>query len=346
MRLQNNQLFKQSYPILLNKKLIIKILIILKIAKLKLYMYYIFFNKKQLYKNQEELASMAFEPQNFCTCNMNNKLRLEDNSMKYLDYLVFTLEDINCNFFELSECLRTIDIIKSPGEFIYAFLNLISIHSFVQKVCNWLEERPEIIERPNVSVSESKDWDQITPINLGTSQINSSINRNDSSFSSVGKQNVSQILEEKQFIVKSVPLEQDQQKISSTSSSRQLIRVKVGEYSSFFEGKLLEDIDILNVTQYEDENKSYLIFSTVMKGDLLFERECVMKSKLSQWLRSQMGQFSMACQTQAHEGIPQSQGIEVEQHHIQEEQQLKVLPKIKKSVKVKKESRKSGKRKE
>ncbi|CAD8139184.1 unnamed protein product [Paramecium pentaurelia] len=83
-----------------------------------------------------------------------------------------------------------------------------------------------------------------------------------------------------------------------------------------------------------------------MKGDLLFEREVVIKSKLSYWLRSQMDQFSTACQTQAHESTPQLQRIEMEQHFVQEEQQFKTLPKIKKTVKEKKSSKKSGKRKE
>ncbi|CAD8172126.1 unnamed protein product [Paramecium pentaurelia] len=78
-------------------------------------------------EDQEELARMTFEPYNLCNCIINKKLRIEDKSMKYLDNLVFTSENINCNSFELSGWLKITDIInQSQDEFIYPFLILSS----------------------------------------------------------------------------------------------------------------------------------------------------------------------------------------------------------------------------
>ncbi|CAD8094306.1 unnamed protein product [Paramecium primaurelia] len=78
-------------------------------------------------EDQEDLARMTFEPYNLCNCKINNKLRIEDNAMKYLDNLVFTSENINCNSFELSGWLKITDIInQSQDEFIYPFLILSS----------------------------------------------------------------------------------------------------------------------------------------------------------------------------------------------------------------------------
>ncbi|CAD8169287.1 unnamed protein product [Paramecium pentaurelia] len=77
-------------------------------------------------EDQEQLARMAFEPYSLCICNMTSELRLEDNSMKYLDNLVYISENINCNSFELSGWLKIADIIQSSDEFIYPFLILSS----------------------------------------------------------------------------------------------------------------------------------------------------------------------------------------------------------------------------
>ncbi|CAD8092588.1 unnamed protein product [Paramecium primaurelia] len=76
--------------------------------------------------DQEELARIAFEPFNICNCKLNKILRLNDNSMKQLDNLIFTSENINCNSFLLSGWLKITDIIQNQDEFIYQFLMLSS----------------------------------------------------------------------------------------------------------------------------------------------------------------------------------------------------------------------------
>ncbi|CAD8197264.1 unnamed protein product [Paramecium pentaurelia] len=76
--------------------------------------------------DQEELARITFEQYYICNCKLNKILRLNDNSMKQLDNLIFTSENINCNSFLLSGWLKITDIIQNQDEFIYQFLMLSS----------------------------------------------------------------------------------------------------------------------------------------------------------------------------------------------------------------------------